>query len=128
MGIVGGSQMKVRAQLEKEQEEINLMNERDYKQLQKNATKYKKQLELQQQQEQHQRWAQLNLERQAHRKLSTVSSCRCRSAPHLDVCLLLMLAAGWLGCEGCSVAVQDPEVCSLGWVRYTAGETDVCVS
>jgi hypothetical protein len=50
------------------------MQDRDYKQLQKNASKYKKQLELQQQQEQHQKWAQLNTERQAHRKLSTVRS------------------------------------------------------
>lgn len=65
-------QSKARAQLEREQEEINAMQDRDYKQLQKNASKYKKQLELQQQQEQHQKWAQLNTERQAHRKLSTV--------------------------------------------------------
>lgn len=65
-------QSKVRAQLEREQEEINQLQDRDYKQLQKNVGKYKKQLELQQQQEQHQRWAALNTERQAHRKLSTV--------------------------------------------------------
>lgn len=62
----------MRAQLEREQEEINQMQDRDYKQLQKNAGKYKKQLELQQQQEQHTRWAQLNGERQQARKLSTV--------------------------------------------------------
>jgi hypothetical protein len=65
-------QSKVRAQLEREQEEINQLQDREYKQLQKNVSKYKKQLELQDQQEQHQRWAQLNIERQAHRKLSTV--------------------------------------------------------
>lgn len=65
-------QSKMRAQLEREQEEINQLQDRDYKQMQKNISKYKKQLELQQQQEQHQRWAQLNSERQAHRKLSTV--------------------------------------------------------
>lgn len=65
-------QSKLRAQLEREQEEINMMQDRDYKQLQKNAGKYKKQLELQQQQEQHTRWAQLNGERQQARKLSAV--------------------------------------------------------
>jgi hypothetical protein len=56
-------QMKVRAELEREQNEIMALQDRDYKQLQKNAQKYKTKLELQQQQEQHQRWAQLTAER-----------------------------------------------------------------
>lgn len=70
-------QTQWRLLLEREQEEINQMPDPDYKRMQKKATTYKKQLELQQQQEQHQRWAQLNAERQAHRKLSLVSSESC---------------------------------------------------
>lgn len=66
-------QSKVRAELEREQVEILQMHERDYKQMQKHVNKFWKSLELQQQQEQHQRWAQLTAERQAYRKLATVS-------------------------------------------------------
>jgi hypothetical protein len=67
-------QSKLRAELEREQADICSMPERDYKVMQKNAAKYMKQLELAQQQQQHQRWAQQLQERQAHRKLSMVSS------------------------------------------------------
>lgn len=81
-------QSKVREQLQREQDDINMMQDRDYKQLQKNAGKYKKQLELQQQQEQHTRWAQLNGERQQARKLSTVRERACVVAP-VRACTLL---------------------------------------